>query len=367
MNKIFLIGDSHIGLGYPNNSDKWTRVHEDYFDNFLLPLLQKEVSEGDIIVHLGDLFDNRNVIPINLLNYAMDIVEKIAEIAPLHILVGNHDSWHKSSSEINTIRPFKHINNVYIYDKTSKIEYNNLNILMMPFIEKKSEQVKLIKDNKDCHYLFCHSDLNGAKMHLSSVAHRNLDKIDVEEFSNFRKVYSGHLHITQVQKNFTFVGNNFQMDRNDLGNSKGIIVLNTDNDTEEFIENNISPKFVKVYIKTEDDIDILNNISMRDYIDVYISSTLLTSNRKLRRKIESLLETGKFASIEYIDDIISTTKEEDEIKESVKNTDINISLDFKETIRDYINSQEYSEDFIKSGILSEFQEIVKIFDEEFKK
>lgn len=365
MNKIFLIGDSHIGLGYPNSSDKWTKIHEEYFDSFLIPLLNKEVSDGDIVVHLGDLFDNRNVIPINLLNYAMDIVEKISKIAPFHILVGNHDSWHKSSSEINTIRPFKHIDNVFIYDKTTKIEFNGLNILMMPFIEKKSEQIKLIQENKDCHYLFCHSDLNGAKMHLSSVAHRNLDKINIEEFSNFRKVYSGHLHISQSQKNFTFVGNNFQMDRNDLDNIKGIIVLDTDNNIENFIENKISPRFTKVYIKTEDDIEVLNNISMRNYIDVYISSTLLTNNRKLRRKIESLLETGKFASIEYIDDIVSINKEE--IKESVRNSDINISLDFKETIKDYINSQEYSDISIKNGILSEFQEIVKIFDEEFKK
>lgn len=366
MSKIYLIGDSHIGLGYPNTSDKWFNVHEEYFNSFLLPLLQKEVSEGDIIVHLGDLFDNRNVIPINLLNYAMDIVEKIASIAPLHILVGNHDCWHKSSSEINTIRPFKHINNVFIYDKTTKIEYDGINILMMPYIEKKSEQIKLIKENVDCHYLFCHSDLNGAKMHLSSAAHRNLDKIDVDEFSNFRKVYSGHIHIGQVNKNFTFVGNNFQMDRNDIDNPKGIIALDIDKNEEVFFENTISPKFVKVYIKNEDDIEILNNISMRNYIDVYISSSLLTNNRKLRRKIESLLEVGKFASIEYIDDI-NVVKEEKIVESKNLNSDINISLDFKETIKDYINSQEYSVESIKNGILSEFQEIIRIFDDEFKK
>ena len=91
MSKIFLIGDTHIGLGYPNNADKWFKVHREYFSDFLMPLLKSRVESGDIIVHLGDLFDNRNVIPINLMNYTLDIVEEISKIAPFHIIIGNHD------------------------------------------------------------------------------------------------------------------------------------------------------------------------------------------------------------------------------------------------------------------------------------
>ena len=86
--KIFLIGDTHIGLGYPNTTDKWHKVHIEYFRDFLIPLLKKEVKEGDIIVHLGDLFDNRNIIPINLLNYGMDVVEEISKILPKVALCG---------------------------------------------------------------------------------------------------------------------------------------------------------------------------------------------------------------------------------------------------------------------------------------
>jgi calcineurin-like phosphoesterase family protein len=87
MSRIFLIGDTHIGLGYPNSVDKWFKVHQEYFGEFLIPLLKKEVKNGDIIIHLGDLFDNRNVVPINLLNYGMDIVEEISKIAPFHIII----------------------------------------------------------------------------------------------------------------------------------------------------------------------------------------------------------------------------------------------------------------------------------------
>ena len=94
MSKIFLIGDTHIGLGYPNNADKWFKVHREYFSDFLMPLLKSRVEPGDIIVHLGDLFDNRNVIPINLMNYTLAL--KI-QLVTLKLKKEEHPSQIKNS------------------------------------------------------------------------------------------------------------------------------------------------------------------------------------------------------------------------------------------------------------------------------
>ena len=44
MSKIYLIGDSHIGLGYPNSVDKWYKVHQQYFTEFLIPTLKKRIQ-----------------------------------------------------------------------------------------------------------------------------------------------------------------------------------------------------------------------------------------------------------------------------------------------------------------------------------
>jgi calcineurin-like phosphoesterase family protein len=372
MSKIFLIGDVHIGLGFPNKYDNWKKTHIEYFDKFLIPYLEKNVSKEDIIVQLGDLFDNRTVIPIDLLNFGMDVVEKISKIAPLHILVGNHDCWHKSSSEINTIRAFRWIPNVFIYDQCKKIEFFGKKILMMPYFDKKTEQIKNIQQNKDCHYLFCHSDLNGAKMHLTSVAHKNNDKIDIEEFNNFKKVYSGHLHIRQSTKNFTFVGSIFEMDRNDLGNEKGIYIVDTIDGSEEFIPNEVSPKFKKVWVKNEEDILGLDKISTRDYIDLKISNSLLINNRKFRRKLEMILETGNFASVEYLDDIVSESAEIKSVVDEVTDEELrngvvpSIQLEFGEIIKEYINNQKYNSDKIKGGILDEFEKIIDVYNQNFK-
>ena len=57
MSKILLIGDTHLGLGYPNKLDHYFKVSQEYFEKFLFPILDK-LTKDDIIVHLGDLFDN---------------------------------------------------------------------------------------------------------------------------------------------------------------------------------------------------------------------------------------------------------------------------------------------------------------------
>jgi hypothetical protein len=242
---------------------------------------------------------------------------------------------------------------------------------MMPYIEKRLEQIKSIDENRDCEYLFCHSDLNGCKMHLTSVAHKNSDKIDIENFSAFKGVYSGHIHLVQSNKNFTFVGSIFQMDRNDFGDQKGIFVIDTEDNTEEFIPNNISPVFKKVRVIDEDGVEILETLkNSKDYIDIAISNNLLISNRKLRRKLEVILEKSNFASVEYIDDI---TKElvDDEVNESVEideeTMEISIALDYEEYVKEYILKQKYDNDKFKQEILTEYDEIIKIYKENYAK
>ena len=370
MSKIYLIGDTHIGLGYPNSVDKWYKVHQEYFSEFIIPLLKKRIQPGDIIVHLGDLFDNRNVIPINLLNYGMDVVEELSKIAPIHIIIGNHDLWSKSASEINSIRPFRYIPNVTIHDKASVVEFSEKKILMMPFVEKRLEQIKLIEENRGCDYLFCHSDLNGCKMHLTSVAHKNNDKIDIENFNGFLGVYSGHIHLVQRNKNFTFVGSIFQMDRNDYGDQKGIFVIDVEDNTEEFIPNKVSPVFKKIRVVNEEDVNLLESIKdTKDYVDIAISNNLLISNRKLRRKLEIILEKSNFASVEYIDDIVQKGEEGEEISEAVEineeTMDISINLEYESYIKEYILKQRYENEDFKSGVLNEYDEIIKIYGENY--
>ena len=368
MSKIFMISDTHFGISQ-NNLDKFLPMMEETFHEFVIPFLRKNVEDGDMMIHLGDLFDNRTSIPILVMNKVEKILIEISKILPIHILVGNHDLWNKGSNDVNSVRIFGYMSdNIHVHEKTISFEKDNQKLIFMPWIEKKSDMIQEIVDNSG-DYLFCHSDLNGCRMHLNSVAHRNPDKIDVHHFGGYKNVFSGHIHITQTNNNFRFIGSLYQMDRNDINDQKGITILDLESGEIRFEENLFSPVFRKVSIKTEEDIDSLDEIkNSKDYIDLLISNSLLIGNRKLRRKLENLLEVGNFSSVEYLDDI----NKDGEISESLKNDNvddidenISIKLDYDEIIRKYIQDQKWDSDKIKIGILGEFEEIIRVYKEQY--
>ena len=370
--KVYMITDTHFGI-YLNNLDKWQNMMESTFYEFVIPYLKENVKPGDILIHLGDLFDNRTSIPIITLNKVEKILKKISDILPVHIMVGNHDLFNKGSNEVNSVRMFGYMNkNITVYESTTTIEINNQKLVLMPWVEKRLDMIKELNGNPG-DYLFCHSDLNGCKMHLNSVAHRNADKIDVENFSGYKDVFSGHIHLVQKNKNFRFIGSLYQMDRNDTGDQKGITILDLNTGEVGFHKNDYSPIFKKFRVVDEESIDELDTLKeSKDYIDLAISNSLLVSNRKLRRKLETLLENGKFASVEYIDDISKSDVEDDEnIVESVltedgTKIDISIQLDYEKYIREYIEKRSYDNNDYKDGVLSEFDEIIRLYNENYK-
>ncbi len=65
--RVYMITDTHFGI-YLNNLEKWLNMMETTIYNFLIPYLKENFEEGDILIHLGDLFDNITSIPINFLN-----------------------------------------------------------------------------------------------------------------------------------------------------------------------------------------------------------------------------------------------------------------------------------------------------------
>jgi hypothetical protein len=160
------------------------------------------------------------------------------------------------------------------------------------------------------------------------------------------------------------------MDRNDYGDQKGIFVIDTTDGTEQFFPNNVSPVFKKVRVVGEDDVETLEKLKdSKDYIDIAISNSLLINNRKLRRKLEIILEKSNFASVEYIDDITRELVDGEEVNESQdideENLDISINLDYEDYIKEYILKQTYDNKKFKSGMINEFDEIIRIYNDNY--
>lgn len=355
MCKIALIGDYHLNLGHPSNTKQWLNVHREYFTNFLLPELRNNLKKTDKIVQLGDFFDGASNIPIPVLNYAQFVIEKLSQICDVHFIIGNRDLFSKSSNKINALNLFKHIPNVIIHIEPTVIKFFDKSVLMLPWVNNLQDQIDTLTKYKGKDFLFCHSDLKEAVAHTSSSAHRNINKISIESFVGYDKIYSGHLHQSQEINNFKYVGSIFQMDPSDGQTDKGIIIINTADNTEKFITNDISPKFNTIQINDISDIDKLTQANQSDYNEVVISKTLII-DKKVRRLLEPVLETGNFTSIGYLDDvhIHENEKVDTELLDLTKS-----NLEITSLIIDYINNQHY-DDVTKNGIIAEFDEILNI-------
>jgi DNA repair exonuclease SbcCD nuclease subunit len=365
MSKAYIITDTHFGVYSSHELRKWMNIQFNYFYKELIPFLIDNVKEGDILIHMGDLFDNRNAVPIIVQNKVEELLLEISNILPIHLIVGNHDLYNKGDTSVNLPKLFRHINNINVYEKTHILDKDGKKLVLMPWVEYKKDMIKEI-DNNPGDYLFCHSDLNGCRMHLNSIAHRNKDKIDVDNFSKYKRVFSGHIHIRQVQKNFEFIGAPYQMDRNDYNDKKGITILDLDTGDTKFIENKLSPTFKKFKVENDGDLLLLEHLNTdKHFVDIEINNSVLIGKRKNRKILEEQLGKKNFSSVEYINDIIKKKREEEKV--NLKEIEIGSGgNDITDMIKEFTSEQDYENTKIKKGVTDVLNDIIYIYEKEHK-
>ena len=93
MPKIAHISDTHI---------KTLKQHDEYnqvFDKIYEHLRKEKV---DYIVHTGDIAHTKTQISPEFVDMCSQFFTKLAEIAPLHIILGNHDGNLRNSNRQDT-------------------------------------------------------------------------------------------------------------------------------------------------------------------------------------------------------------------------------------------------------------------------
>lgn len=242
--KIWLIADTHFG--FKGDDEGWLNDYCGYFENEIIPLMERKVDrENDILVHCGDVFDNRATIGINTLTRVIDLFERFSKIfKDIRIVVGNHDMARKSTTDITSVNLLKFIPNVKVYYKPEVDVICGKRCLFNPWIEDLSKEKELL-DSVDVNYIFGHLQIGGAKA-IDRSGTRAEITVGVKK-SDFKsaQVYAGHVHIKQDDKNIHYVGNPYHKDKGDIGNKKGITVLDINSGKTLFVENLVSPRFVR--------------------------------------------------------------------------------------------------------------------------
>jgi len=223
--KIAIITDQHFG------ARKNSKLFHDYFLKFyndiFFPTLEKEGITT--IVDMGDTFDSRKGIDFSTLSWAKNnYYDPLKEMGcKVHTIVGNHTSYFKNSNKVNAVDLLlREYENVVIYANSCDVKLDNLKVLFVPWINQENhEEICNHIKKTDSSIVMGHLELNGFNATHGHVMEHGTD---VKIFDKFEKVYSGHFHIRSDNGKVFYLGNPYEMFWNDVGETRGFHIFDTE-------------------------------------------------------------------------------------------------------------------------------------------
>ena len=311
---IFLLSDLHFGVRA--NSLEWLQNQKSFFINFYIPFLKANVKNGDVLFILGDFFDNRQLLDINVLNTGIDIVIELSDILPVYFITGNHDIYKKYDTDVNSIVAFKYIHNVTVYEKPTVITNGDSRILILPWIGNGEAEENYVRANK-FDYIFAHADINGFKYDNGRDIKNS--SANFFKFRNIKKLFSGHIHKRQELKNMIYIGSPYHTKRSDIGNVKGIYTFSPSTDSFTFTPNTFSPIFQRVTLESILEYTLTDAVSLltNNYTDIVVPDKYIHLFNLT--KFIDILKDCKYKKIETIGE---KKKFEDELFDTMQGVDI---------------------------------------------
>lgn len=259
-----MFSDLHIGL----KSDSISRLN---IVKSVIDHIENSIKKYNIdtIFFLGDLFHTRSSLNVNTINEAINIVNRLAQLVnTFYLIVGNHDIYYKTDTTVNSIKIFNEIQHVKVISSPTAINYNNKDILLVPWMHDLSKY-----EDESFDILMGHFDIPSnyiIKSYIKNNTSKNISAHDIvndilkneliginaipqidtirdcindsetsEPIGNFINkvkkngiVYSGHIHKRDVfnthNRKFVFVGAPYQQTIGDINNTTGYIILDDD-------------------------------------------------------------------------------------------------------------------------------------------
>ena len=223
--KIAIITDQHFGCR--KNSKHFHDYFLKFYNDVFFPTLEKEGITT--IVDMGDTFDSRKGVDFSSLAWAKnnyyDRLEKMG--CEIHTIVGNHTAYYKNTNDVNAVDLLlREYENVKIYSEATDIKIDNLNILLVPWINSENEKMTLDAiDNSKSRCVMGHLEFKGFRIHRGFVMDQGTD---VKLFDKFDRVYSGHYHTRSDDGKVFYLGNPYEMYWNDLSDTRGFHIFDTE-------------------------------------------------------------------------------------------------------------------------------------------
>ena len=231
--KILLITDQHFGVR--NDNLYFVEHYKKFYSKIVIPFLK--ASGIKEIINLGDTFDKRRSINYMSLEAAKEMwFDPVKELGcKMTALIGNHDIYYKNTLRINSPEELLGGYDIDVIDEPTTRSYDGTDILLLPWIcdENRDRTLRSITEST-APICMGHLELNGFEAHPGHVMDHG---IDMNIFSKFTKVFSGHYHTKSNRNNCYYLGNPYQLYWNDYAQKRGFHVFDTETLRTTFYRN----------------------------------------------------------------------------------------------------------------------------------
>ena len=334
---LWLTTDSHFGV--KNSSPEWLSSMIDYYRKVFIELVRKHGKKDDILIHCGDVFDNRTTLNIDVMNRVMDLFDDFSGLfKEVHIVTGNHDIYKKKRNTPNSLRPLSYMNNVHVHDEEFHcVNIEGKRVAFMPWNHSPEKEREVLSKIKYSDYLFGHTSVIGALYSGTRRVDENHGN-KPEQFGDFGQVYTGHIHTSQLIKNVRFLGSPYELTRNDRNNPKSAWYLDLPTGKETSFQNKYSPMYLSLDIADVQgaSVEKIKRMVGNNFIDLNVDTSKIET-KELRKTLDSLYEATDNVKVVSVDktpiveeeDLINIKTESGDIPTVIEYISKKISSDIK--------------------------------------
>ena len=264
--KIALLNDTHFGAR--NDNPAFVKYFNRFYDEIFFPyIIQNDIKT---LIHLGDVVDRRKFINFNTAhNFQENFWKRLWDLKiDTHIILGNHDTYYKNTNKVNfthLIKTFDGANEPWIYEKPATVNFDGLDILLLPWICPETEEESIYEiDNSHAEVCMGHLEIKGFEMHKGHFQEVGLE---MDQFRRFDKVLSGHYHRKSDNGTIYYLGTQYEITWSDYQCPKGFHIFDTDTRELTRVPN---PLIMFKKIIYNDTKQSYTNMDIQEYKDCHI-------------------------------------------------------------------------------------------------
>ena len=191
------------------------------------------------------------------------------------MICGNHDSFLKNSTDVNSLNIFRNTKNVHVIDKPEEIDVNGQRCLLVPWLTDLSVYGEETFDMMIGHFEISSKYLVQSYIEDNSEKRKTSDKAKArinedallkggssskaaDLIGNFvdlvkrgGRIYAGHIHkhreMTVKGRWFSFVGSPYQQNLGEMDAECGFYLLDSEN-RPKFVDTETPPRHIQVFM-----------------------------------------------------------------------------------------------------------------------